>query len=114
MKKILFLVILLFTFQPNVITHDPHKLDSLQELLNTAKPDTSRAKILNELSKIYTSINLDTAMEYAKQGLSLSERIGYKKGMVKAFWIMGIIDTYNGKNLQALDPLKKEIGRAHV
>jgi tetratricopeptide (TPR) repeat protein len=71
--------------------------------LKTAKHDTSKATILNQLSNAYMSNNPDKAMDYARQSLDLSEQIGYKKGAGKAYMIMGDMYTKKGVNTQALE-----------
>jgi signal transduction histidine kinase/CheY-like chemotaxis protein/HPt (histidine-containing phosphotransfer) domain-containing protein len=111
MKKLCF-IFMLFLFQNLSFSQDQHKVDSLITLLKTAKSDTNKAKLLYRLSIIYNIKNLDSAMGYARQSIALSEQIGYKKGMVRAYWSIGIIETYNGDYPQALESLKKaaEIG----
>jgi tetratricopeptide (TPR) repeat protein len=107
MKKNLFLIVMLFSFQHPSFSQDKQLIDSLQAILKTAKQDTARAKILNQLSIAYRGNNPDKAMDYAKQSLALSEEIGYKKGVGNAYGSMGNINVAKGDFAQALELQKK-------
>ncbi len=76
---------------------------------NPSMNDTTEANILNKLAQSYSSNNPDKAMEYANQCLSLSEQIGYKKGISNAYNSMGNINIYKGDNLLALEFFKKSL-----
>jgi signal transduction histidine kinase len=80
------------------INHDAigqrHKVDSLRTLLGKTR-DTTRIRILNDLSWYYKNINADTAVIYARAALTHSSKERYKK-------LIG--DSYNslGSAKQAL------------
>ena len=122
MKKILFLLITLLSFQHPSFAQDTHLVDSLEtqlKHLNATKMelgnhsptmnDTLTANILYALSKAYLSNNPDRAMEYANQTLVLSKQIGYKKCIGKAYNIMGRITVDKGDYLPALELFKKSL-----
>jgi len=109
MKKILALIVMLFSFQHLSFSQDQHLVDSLQTILKTAKQDTNKANILNQLSQAYMGNNPDKAMDYAKQTLALSEKISYKKGMDNAYNSMGSINNEKGDYLPALELFKKSL-----
>ena len=63
---------------------DSLKADSLKRMLTLYKEDTNKIDAFNELSKILWR-NKSEAIEYAKQALSLSKKISYKKGEGSAY-----------------------------
>ena len=78
--------------------------------------DTTAVNILRELSVAYWFSDYDKATDYANQCLSLSEKIGYKKGIGIAYNVLGIIQIYKGDGVPALEfltkalQIRKEIG----
>ena len=81
MKNLLLLLLIMGGMAKPSFAQDKHLVDSLQTILKTAKQDTNRANILLLLSRAYRGNNPDKSMDCAKKALSLSEQIGYKKGM---------------------------------
>lgn len=55
--------------------------DSLEGALKTAKEDTAKANLLNELSWRYAFNEPEKGVFYAKQSLQLSQKLNYKKGI---------------------------------
>jgi len=55
-------------------------IDSLELLLKTAKEDTIKAKLLDDLGWEYNSVDIKKAEKYGQQLLELSQKIKYKKG----------------------------------
>lgn len=77
--------------------------DSLTNLLKTDLPDTSRVDILGNLSRTLLSVNLDSAIIYAKEAVDLAEKIEdiERKGyMLKN---VGIGYYYKGDFVETLD-----------
>jgi len=85
------------------------KIDSLQNLLKTAKQDTTKAKLLNSLSSELRRSNPDTAMCYAKKALKLSENLKFKKGITKSFYNIGVIYYYQDNYTQAVAYYQKSL-----
>ena len=96
---------------------DYHKIDSLQRELQkfesrkkqmgaAANPlmDSAKANMWYELLKlnIYGITHVDSAMDYAKQCLSLSEKIGYYRGIGLAYNGMGLVYMYKRDDTQAM------------
>ena len=104
-----YILLLLLLTSHFSFSQDQHLVDSLQNILLTAKQDSNRSKALNRLSSAYQGNNPDKAMEYAKQNLELSEQIGFKKGIANAYNIMGSINMDRGDYLTALDFFKKSL-----
>ena len=121
------LKLVLFVFWVRVITfnsfaQNQNKIDSLENELKkheaskkesgdfaTSLYDTSLAKNLIQLSQAYWGNNPDKAMDYAKQALTLSEQIGYKKGIGNAYNSMGTVYSMKGDKISSLDVFKKSL-----
>ncbi len=58
-----------------------NKLDSLKRIIKTAKNDTNKAKILNQIGKGYEYINQDSAVIFIKESYKLSEKLHFEKGI---------------------------------
>ena len=75
--------IILFLLSCLLMTHSNAQAnikDSLKILLQKERKDTSRVKLLTDLSLAYARDNADTAMLLALEALSLSQRSGFVKG----------------------------------
>lgn len=104
--------ILLFvsvSFFKSVQSQDKGLIDSLTKSVKTAENDTIRANILYSLSKAYWGSDPETALKYAKQTLSLSEKIGYRKGMGNAWNSMGAIHLFKGDYMPAREMFQKSL-----
>jgi hypothetical protein len=121
-KNIFSLIFTISFFTVFSFSQDTKLIDSLRAGLNNfnlKKPelknnysvlnDSTAANILFQLSKAYYNNNLDTSMYYAQQTLSFSEHIGYKKGIAKAYNIMGSIHNGKGNYLQAMELYKDNL-----
>ncbi len=77
-------------------------LDSMLAELPTAKEDTNKVNLLNDLSWDYAQINPDEGIKYGLQGLALAEQLGWKKGIAKA-------DNNLGNNYQSKSDYPKAL-----
>jgi len=114
MKAKFFLFFIQFGFLFSICYSQNRKTDSLRAILKTAKEDTNKVNLLNELFNLNYSNNPSGAEEYAKQALLLSEKIGYIKGQGKAqnalgvlYWKQGDYKNSEEKFLSAMDFFKK-------
>ena len=114
-----------FTFYfslSTLLAQDRPYIDSLQKVLkkyeahkkelgNKATPlmDSTKALLLCNLSGEYWGNNSDTAMYYARQSLSLSTQIGFKKGLGKAYNSIAVINWMKGNYPVALDYFQKSL-----
>jgi signal transduction histidine kinase/Flp pilus assembly protein TadD len=65
-------------------------IDSLENILKTAKADTAKVIVLNSLSKQYKNISdFEKAMQYAEPALALAEKLNYKKGKADVYNSIG-------------------------
>jgi two-component system, NtrC family, sensor kinase len=77
--------------------------DSLLRRLPLAKDDTSRVLILAELSFHYRYINIDSAIHFGEQALSLSERVHFLRGEANALTHIGQAMREKGDLPKALE-----------
>ena len=122
MKNILSLVSILFALQHYSFSQNQYNIDSLETELkyhNTKKAeldvkspslyDSTAAFILADLSAEYWHSNPDTALYYANQSLTLSEQIGFTKGMGMAYNSMAVTYFVKSDYLPALEFYKKAL-----
>ncbi|QNF33877.1 tetratricopeptide repeat protein [Adhaeribacter swui] len=69
----------------------PGKIDSLEKVLATTRPDTNRVIILNKLSGQYRSwtSNLDQSKALALEGLQLAKKINFLQGIGTSYTCLG-------------------------
>ncbi|MES2287809.1 MAG: tetratricopeptide repeat protein [Bacteroidota bacterium] len=83
--------------------HSP-AIDSLLNLVQTTKEDTTKVNALNSLSRQFAmSASFELALEYAQKAKAKSEKIFYKKGVATAYNNIGIIDMNQGNYDAAFD-----------
>src|SRR6185437_5572428 len=75
---------------------------ALRSQLQERIPDTARVELLRKLSMQIQSVKPDSALLFAQQGLSLAQKIGYKKGEADCLDRLGVVLWKNGKYDRAL------------
>jgi signal transduction histidine kinase/DNA-binding response OmpR family regulator len=80
-----------------------NEVDSLEKELNLDQTDTSRIRILLEITENLYLFNPAKATFYANQCMTLSEETGDKKGIADSYYFLGVIDKNKGKYEVALD-----------
>ena len=83
--------------------------DSLQSLLKSAKEDTSKVNILNNLSRAIGPNDMQKSFEVADQALKLAQKLGYKKGEARAYMQKGFIPAYTGKVPEGIALFQKSL-----
>ena len=73
-----------------VQAQNQRKIDSLTNLLETSKEDTSKVNYLNELAWELMYRNPDTSIIIGNQSLSLSEKLEWKKGKASSLGRLGV------------------------
>jgi signal transduction histidine kinase/TPR repeat protein len=76
--------------------------DSLENLLKSAKEDTNRVKMLDDLCWEYTLTKSKKSEEYARQMLGLAKKINYQKGIGNAYANLGASNYMQSKNDTAI------------
>jgi tetratricopeptide (TPR) repeat protein len=78
------------------------KTDSLLSVLKSAKEDTSKVKILNQLFEHYEFNDAVKAQEYITESTLLSKKINYPKGLAKCYINAGFFAEDTGNYNQAI------------
>ena len=108
MKKYNYLLLILISFFNNPLFAQRAQTkvrDSLKILLQKEKQDTSRVRLLAELSFAYHESKPDTAMLLALEALSLSQRIGFVKGEAVSLNRIGLAYSVVGNRPKAMEVL---------
>src|ERR1041385_2292181 len=72
-----------------------NKIDSLQQVLKTAKEDTNKINTLNTLARETRNTgDYEVSRKYSKESLSLSEKINFERGKVAAYLNIGMTNFY--------------------
>lgn len=80
-----------------------HRIDSLTALLNIITEDTNQVITYNKLGfELIWVGEFDKAIPYINNGLELSKKIGFKKGMANSFNGLGVIYRNKGEHKKAL------------
>jgi signal transduction histidine kinase len=87
-------------------------IDSLKSVLSgsTAKSDTTRAIIYNNLSKEWSSINFDTSLAYANLAYTIAVKNKYKQGIAESFVNKGWLLVNTGKLAQGYESYSQALG----
>lgn len=96
LSSLLFCFFLTFWLQP-VHAQQQRKTDSLYNVLKTTKADTNRVNVLYSLSDAFYDTEPYKAIEYANQGLALSNKIAFTKGISTCLKVLGLSYYHLGK-----------------
>ncbi len=117
MKKIVLLSFLIIiagatkqAYAQSKKTGGDRTIPSLLNILKTAKEDTTKVNVLNNLSEeSYKAGKYDNEMTYAKDALKLAEKLSWKKGEAKALLNIGSAFDDISNNDEALKNYTKAI-----
>jgi len=98
--------ILFFILISSTLFSQSGELDSLKSLLKTSKEDTNKAKIFLQLSEICDEKDI---LKYAEEGLRLSEKLNFKKGIAGCLNNIGYANHAVGNNTEALENWNKSL-----
>lgn len=101
MKRII--TALLLVFMAYTLQAQNNLSDSLKSLLAKETRDTSKVKLLIRLNAFYIFSFPDTAMQYAEEGLALSQKIGFSRGEANCLNQIGNVHLLTGNYPKALD-----------
>ncbi|AEA43279.1 tetratricopeptide repeat protein [Fluviicola taffensis] len=94
MKNTFLCLIILLSFN---IQAQNHTIDSLQNVLEKNKEDTSKVSTLAQLSKEFLfTANYSNALDCAKNGYKLSVKLKYAKGQAMSLLNIGNVNLYQG------------------
>ncbi len=109
MKNKFLLVILFCHLMTSLFSQNLKIIDSLQTLTKTAKEDSTKVNLLKKLSESYLEIDLEKSFDYAKRSLELSEKIGFKKGIANAYFLLGNVSNYKAEHREAIVWYKRSL-----
>lgn len=89
-------------------SQDLKKIDSLRNLLKKEIRDTSKVKLLNDLSYEFGVSDIPQSLKYSSEALLLSKKVMYEKGIAQSSLILGNIFMEQG----SLSKAKKYIDTA--
>ncbi|MEO8088070.1 MAG: tetratricopeptide repeat protein [Bacteroidota bacterium] len=112
MRKIFMLVLFCIAFFQFCFAQNQQNVDSLLNVLPTTKEDTNRAKLLINLSKIYFQTDPEKCFNYAKQALSLAQKLNYKKCIIRSYQNISIYYVINNDYEKAIAYCQKAVAVA--
>jgi two-component system NtrC family sensor kinase len=110
MKAFIFLLLVLFTCK---IGHAQNReTDSLKHELSIAKYDSNRVLIMANLCYAYANSDSDSALLFAKKGLTLAQKINFSKGEARVLRNQGRLYRILGDYPKGLELLFRALGVA--
>lgn len=83
--------------------------DSLTNLLTSAREDTLKVLLLDELGWVLKSDDPDQARKYLNQALALAQRLDYKTGIGKAWNDLGVLENIHSNYEAAAAAFQKAL-----
>jgi two-component system NarL family sensor kinase len=74
-----------------------HSQDSLLKLLSVAKEDSGKVELLYAIADGFVNSAPDRARDYIRQGKALSEKLDYKKGILRSYRLISYVLSYQSK-----------------
>ncbi|MEN8800261.1 MAG: tetratricopeptide repeat protein, partial [Flavobacteriaceae bacterium] len=114
MKTILVLLFFMIFSVVHMIdcrAQDRKLIDSLRQLVQQTKSDTSKIKLYKDMCWAYatTRKKLDTAAMYADTIHSLSIKNNYNEGLALSHFYYGVINRFKGNYYQGIDHINKYV-----
>lgn len=123
LKKNTLVLLLLFVFCYS-LGQQKAKLDSLRQWLDQKINDSSKLKVLVQLSNLYDGINTDSSFYFGRQALKLSQGLGDEPGIGLSNFALGNRYMTKGdldsseyfflKSLESFKKLKNDDGASNV
>jgi tetratricopeptide (TPR) repeat protein len=112
MKKNIFSILLVGLIQAGNAYSQTQVIDSLKNLLQTEKRDSSRSILYQKLSYEYAFTKPDSAMLLARQGLELATEVHFAKGEILGLGSIGIMYSIMGDDAKALEILLQALKKS--
>ena len=97
-------ILTFFIFLQEISLAQTKEIDSMLLALKTAKEDTNKVNILNNLStELFLRSHYDAALRYGKAALSAGKKTNFKKGMTRAYLRIGAVNSDLGNYSEALE-----------
>jgi tetratricopeptide (TPR) repeat protein len=103
-KNLLFVFVLCCCIKCDVFAQNARgKADSLLNVLQTAREDTNKVKVLNSLGWVLLDLSDYRQTRVQLNGaLSLADKLRFRKGIAEAYFTMGILEEYVGNNAESI------------
>ncbi|MEJ7693848.1 ATP-binding protein [Daejeonella sp.] len=107
MKRITYSLALLLSLMLLASTSSAQKalIDSLKNVLRNSPLDTNRVKTLNNLAFVLRISDLAATEQYRKEAQALSTQLKYASGIAWAYYLEGVIYTYQNKLMRSINSL---------
>jgi class 3 adenylate cyclase/predicted negative regulator of RcsB-dependent stress response len=102
MKKLLPLLIVLFSLPNHSFSEDYLHIDSLLTILKSAKDDTNKVNLYGRLINYYTKVNYDSALVLCAPALQLAEKLKWDEGTAYMKFLAGQANWRKGNFDKAL------------
>jgi len=109
MKRQVLFIFCFITLTSSLYPQNQRKIDSLFNVINTTKQDTTKAEAYANICDAYSRSNPDTAMYFGNLGLKLAKEANYKKGIAVCYIKIGNIYEGQCNYPTALDFYKKSL-----
>ena len=96
-------------FSSIILFGQNHKIDSLNEVFNNAKHDTTRCNIYLEMGEIFENKNPDTALYFYNLSLKLAETKKLKKQNATSLYYIAIVYDIQGFYEKAITYFEKSL-----
>ena len=101
--SVLLQFVFITAFVSPVFAQSDRPVDSLLNLLKTAKENNRKVNVLNSLSKeFWQRSEYGKSKKYAEEALALSERLDFRQGMANAYQSLGEAERVEGNSAKAL------------
>ena len=99
MKKHLFPFVwsFVFLFLGSISSAQNSKVDSLKNLLETAKQDTNKVNLFRGITGSLATINPEEAIPYGENGIELARKLKWDKGLAQTFLNLSVAYSNSGK-----------------
>ncbi len=97
------LLVVIFLHSFSISPAQRNETDSLENIINTIPPDTTKVLYLNKLVTILRERDNPTAYEYAQQARDLASLLNYKAGLSQALENLGWIHYRKGDYSKAFE-----------
>ncbi len=90
-------------------TQNRHKFDSLKQVISTTYPDSNLIKTYFEISRLFKYTTKDSAIQYCREAVKLTDSFGLKKYKAQFFKNIGLLYFYKSDNDSAIIYFKKAL-----
>lgn len=100
------LILIIFLLAPHLLYAQGKEallIDSLLKVLPALPDDTNKVKLLCDLSHTYFIVNISEGFRRGNEALALAEKLGWEKGIAKAYSSLGTNYWANNEFLKAQD-----------